>query len=657
MNQYDFFTILPFYAYKYMNFIKYPQIIRRLLILSTIYLGLGNTCQANFIAGATLFMNQLKPGSFRFQVGVRVYVDMRNKSQVERELLELTSHEIRVFRQRDHKAVAYFFLPFNTFKEVTYLKQGCSKKLTLGTRIYTYATEVELNPTDFEEPEGYYLGWTRCCRNQPISNLNDPLGTGMQLVAEIPRLSIDGKAVSFSLPEFREFSDEPICRNNLFSYSFLANDLNGDQLKYRLVDPLAGASTRNAPNALVMPGPYKFLPYAPGFSLNQLTPNPRPVGIDVATGKLTLQTSSLGTYSFVVLCEKYRNGRKIGSVRHEFQFPVTDCEPPTAPLITAKDGTISQATLCVGDSLLLSSAFSSDWTYQWEKDDQPISSATKNYWNVSQPGSYQLRRGSAKTCTQDTTSNSVLVTYTNPPNSPRITTADTSFCSGDSLRLTTNSSSSYTIGWYRQDILLSTATSLWIKEPGQYTLQARLKDGCRIQDDSIQVTRWPSPQLPNPTTAEICPQDTLQIEVPGTIGQSFEWFQQDKLLGRTASILVNSTGQYHVRVTDERGCYTNSKPYVVRLKNDCPISALFIPTAFTPNSDGVNDVWEIKNSLQASQLEISVFNRWGDRVFFSNQSFWDGNYNSQPVATGIYAYLVRDLSNGIVYRGTVTVLR
>jgi len=91
---------------------------------------------------------------------------------------------------------------------------------------------------------------------------------------------------------------------------------------------------------------------------------------------------------------------------------------------------------------------------------------------------------------------------------------------------------------------------------------------------------------------------------------------------------------------------------VLVLINDVPF---FIPQAFSPNGDGINDLFEIKGLEKYKAVKIEIFNRWGNIVFQSNNygdgidkdGFWDGNGQSRlgnktgPVPTGSYYYVLK----------------
>ena len=87
---------------------------------------------------------------------------------------------------------------------------------------------------------------------------------------------------------------------------------------------------------------------------------------------------------------------------------------------------------------------------------------------------------------------------------------------------------------------------------------------------------------------------------------------------------------------------------------------LFIPNAFTPNSDGINDEYYINNS-RFQQFEFLVFDRWGNMILNeSNPEFrWNGRVNNRLVSAGIYVYVFNGTtSDGIQIRrsGTISVI-
>jgi gliding motility-associated-like protein len=70
------------------------------------------------------------------------------------------------------------------------------------------------------------------------------------------------------------------------------------------------------------------------------------------------------------------------------------------------------------------------------------------------------------------------------------------------------------------------------------------------------------------------------------------------------------------------------------------ILRLFMPNAFSPNGDGLNDVLE-PNLMGFDVLDFSIYNTWGERIFSSKGAGWDGTYRNQPVQQGAYMYTLK----------------
>jgi gliding motility-associated-like protein len=126
--------------------------------------------------------------------------------------------------------------------------------------------------------------------------------------------------------------------------------------------------------------------------------------------------------------------------------------------------------------------------------------------------------------------------------------------------------------------------------------------------------------------------------------------------------------------------YSNIQDYVVSLiaisSNGCidtvyskiivdDIYSLYVPTAFSPDKDGINDKFIVSGyGIDTDDFNMKVYNRWGEIIFESNDIFegWDGTYgnNGKIVENGTYIWLVTFKTfNGIEYqkRGQVTVIR
>jgi gliding motility-associated-like protein len=87
-----------------------------------------------------------------------------------------------------------------------------------------------------------------------------------------------------------------------------------------------------------------------------------------------------------------------------------------------------------------------------------------------------------------------------------------------------------------------------------------------------------------------------------------------------------------------------------------------VPTAFSPNGDGVNDVFRPVGMKFQNLVEFRVFNRWGQEIFYTNskEGGWDGTFHGTPQDLGVYNYLIivaRPGQDNVVYKGNVTLVR
>ncbi len=100
-----------------------------------------------------------------------------------------------------------------------------------------------------------------------------------------------------------------------------------------------------------------------------------------------------------------------------------------------------------------------------------------------------------------------------------------------------------------------------------------------------------------------------------------------------------SSGQLEVQVTElSSGCVRGASISIQ--VSEC--QSIYVPNAFSPNDDGVNDCFEVYTGACVSRvLGLQIFDRWGGQVFQSNESgplCWDGDYQGQPTSTGVYVY-------------------
>jgi gliding motility-associated-like protein len=102
-----------------------------------------------------------------------------------------------------------------------------------------------------------------------------------------------------------------------------------------------------------------------------------------------------------------------------------------------------------------------------------------------------------------------------------------------------------------------------------------------------------------------------------------------------------STQKYTVQVVNAAGC-TGTDTVTVIVGNVASL-ARYMPNAFTPNGDGLNDCYGLKNWMYIQNLQFFIFNRYGEQVFgtANPNKCWDGMYKGKPALAGAYVYVIK----------------
>jgi gliding motility-associated-like protein len=223
---------------------------------------------------------------------------------------------------------------------------------------------------------------------------------------------------------------------------------------------------------------------------------------------------------------------------------------------------------------------------------------------------------------------------------------DTNICRGSPVKLTAHVSGSNSYIWRNG----STDSVRLVSREGKYILTAA--NTCGTASDTVAVSvHQPRPIELQPDTA-ICQSDTLLLDAGPAA--SYRW--QDGSVGRHHQ--VTEAGTYSVSIT---GAYNCSNTDSVRVTARGCAGELFIPNAFTPNNDELNDGFRVYGE-NVQSLHIRIFNRWGELVFESrsSSSSWNGTYKGQPATEGVYIYVVKARFNDnsrVTRKGSLTLMR
>lgn len=272
----------------------------------------------------------------------------------------------------------------------------------------------------------------------------------------------------------------------------------------------------------------------------------------------------------------------------------------------------------------------------------------------AQAGVYNLTVTNAAGCTA-TSSTTVVV---NPAPIAAVASAKVSVCFGDSAQLSANGGTSYE--WIPATGLSNNLIANPKASPAastSYSVVVSNAFGCKdTANAEVEVftkaiaNAGPDKVIIGGGTA------TLTGSISGTY-QSFAWTPAAAFsLPQTLQPAVRPTADatYRLTVESNNGCGTSFDDVAVKL-----YKGIFIPSAFSPNNDAINDQWNIPALEAYPNFELFVFNRYGEVVFKASKTNkpWDGRFKSDPLPAGAYIYLIKLNVNNQQLKGTVMLIR
>ncbi|GAA4318863.1 PKD domain-containing protein [Flaviaesturariibacter amylovorans] len=334
-----------------------------------------------------------------------------------------------------------------------------------------------------------------------------------------------------------------------------------------------------------------------------------------------------------------------------------------SPVVTA---TPPDAVLCRGNSVQLSAFGAGVTRYEWDPPQglscftcpNPVASPTTTT-------RYMVAGYNASGCPGYDT---VLVTVMQP--FAMTVSANDSICIGDTSRLLASGATRYE--WSPNISLSATNIANPLAWPAN-TVTYRVVgfDGADCFTDTAFVTvavgRYPTVSLgPDLVLATGSRQPLNTVVVNGPI-RDWAWSPATDLSCSNCPLpfaTIRNDVTYSVMVTTPYGC---SATDTLRIKAFCKETQVFMPNAFTPDGDGVNDVYFVQGSGIARVKTFRIFNRWGELVFEKNAvnandvtAGWDGRIRGVPASPDVYVYTVEVLCENhtpYTYKGNVTLLK
>lgn len=298
----------------------------------------------------------------------------------------------------------------------------------------------------------------------------------------------------------------------------------------------------------------------------------------------------------------------------------------TAASSTSVSVTSSNTLICSAQTTTLN-ANGGIGTYVWS------TGATTSVITVSNGGVYTVTLSNS--CGQSSSSVSITV-IPNPTVS--ITSQNNTPCL-DSLTILVANSNANNYNWSNGTI---STNSISVLTSGVYSVS--VSNSCGIGTASIQVTNA-IPVIANISASPTSGYAPLNVSfINNSVNAtSYIWNYGNGINANTQTVsnqIYNNSGNYEVILTASNGVCTDSDTLLIKVFDE--ESTFYIPNAFTPNGDGINDFFYVK-AINIKEFNMIIFDRWGLKLFETNDitNRWDGKVHGQLISDGTYYYLIK----------------
>jgi gliding motility-associated-like protein len=511
--------------------------------------------------------------------------------------------------------------------------------------------------------KGYRIVYIRCCRNATISNIANSSELGATYFCNIPPIA---ESACNNSAFFKNYPPQIICINNPLVYDHSATDPDGDSLSYEFCNSYAGGAPNNPkpfPNTL-MPVPITNY-VSPFSSANPMGGNPV-IKINPTTGIISGTPTAMGRYVVTVCCNEWRNGVLINTVKREFQFVVTNCTKAVVANIPQYSSEFNTYIVeCNSNKVSFVNKSVGGFAYEWDFG-VPGAGSTEFEPSYTYPdtGIYYVKLLVNKGTTCPDSITRIVKIYP---------TYDANFeysgllCPNAPVQFNDLSVATYkpVVAWewnFGDGNISNVQNPSHVYDVGgDYNVQmvsSSIKGCVDTFKQVVNIERF-VPFAGNDTI--IVKGEYINFNASG--GSVFTWTPPDRLNfsdGRSPRGYYPDTGmyRYNVHIMSPYGCEGDDSINVWVVGQ----SSLFVPSGFTPNGDGVNDVFRPLGVGYANIKSFRVVNRWGETVFMTDKFFegWDGTYKGQYAEIGTYFWqlsITNRLGKDEFVKGDVTLIR
>ncbi|PIY07551.1 MAG: hypothetical protein COZ18_16885 [Flexibacter sp. CG_4_10_14_3_um_filter_32_15] len=357
-----------------------------------------------------------------------------------------------------------------------------------------------------------------------------------------------------------------------------------------------------------------------------------------STNQFTIKLDSAGFHTFIVE----------GSYQNGCTSTFDTVSVFVNPLPQIKAHTVDSLNICAGNSVLLLPSGGVSYTWQHDptaKDSisvSPTKSTTYYVMGTDENGCKNI--------------DSVFVYVTPTFELPTLI----QLCEGETITIGDTLSSDLNAVYEWLPTKYKTPF-IEVSKSGVYTVKVNVEN-CEFER-SVEVQMKEKPIIELVTDTVLCFEASAEERFERTLNHDlssvitnydssatylYVWTNEnEQIIGTKPNLEINEGGNYRLRVVARYGnnCEATDSVLVTELCQP----RIFIPEAFTPNNDNLNDYFEVFGK-HAIDFEMQIFDRWGQVMYqintaniedLSQEDFWDGTYKGQQVPTGAYVWIIR----------------